>query len=64
MNSKAEAWKPVKSRILQKKLRHGHRIFVYTINKKSNLQRLSEKYDVAGFYTDFLNFKSSHYRHN
>ncbi|MDJ1141371.1 glycerophosphodiester phosphodiesterase family protein [Marinicella sp. X102] len=42
-----------KSRTLQK-LRQGHRIFVYTINKKSSIKRLSDKYGVSGFYTDFL----------
>lgn len=42
-----------KSRTLQN-LRKQHRIFVYTINKKRTLLRLSDQYGVTGFYTDFL----------
>ncbi|WP_223789550.1 glycerophosphodiester phosphodiesterase family protein [Marinicella meishanensis] len=42
-----------KSRTLQK-LRHQHRIFVYTINKAHTIRRLQANYGVSGFYTDFL----------
>ncbi len=42
-----------KSRILQKLL-NQHRIFVYTINKRRQLDKLVEKYGVSGIYTDFL----------
>jgi glycerophosphoryl diester phosphodiesterase len=46
-----------KSRTLQKLLKH-HRIFVYTINKRSQLEKMVEKYRVTGFYTDFLGLVS------
>jgi glycerophosphoryl diester phosphodiesterase len=42
-----------KSRTLQKLLTN-HRIFVYTINKTKDINKLAEKYNVSGFYTDFL----------
>lgn len=42
-----------KSRTLQKLLKH-HRIFVYTINKAKDKNKLIDRYGVSGIYTDFL----------
>ena len=38
----------------QKLTTNKHSLFVYTINKQSKLNKLIDKYDVKGFYTDFL----------
>ncbi len=42
-----------KSKTLQQLLKR-HRIFVYTINESKTMQRLINKYEVSGIYTDFL----------